>query len=112
MSLSQIRQLTECYFNEFHSLYPILDRTTFAQVNLGKFVESGLSIDGNSCLMLLIFALGSFTAYHHGNAEWGHDDAENILSPVGIGFFNEARRIMIYLPKGRTETAQCHLLAG
>lgn len=112
MSLSQTRQLTGFYFNESHTLYPVLDKSTFTQANLGKFVEDGLSVDGSSCITMLLFAIGSFAAYHHGFIEWAHNDTEDIGSPVGIGFYNEARKILTFLPKGRVETAQCHLLAG
>lgn len=112
MTLPQIRKLMDYYFGELHLLYPILDKSQFLHIEIRKLVENGLRADAGSCLLLLIFALGSLNAYHHGDMEWGHDGLDDCNSPAGIGFFNEARRILPFLPKGRHETAQCHLLAG
>lgn len=100
------------YFRDLHLLYPVLDKMHVLQVNIGKAIETGFEEGADSCLMLLIFALGSLARYQHGETEWSHEDMDDLHSPVGIGFFNKARQIMAFLPKGSPETAQCHILAG
>ena len=112
MTVVQIRQLMDHYFLDLHLLYPALDKELVLQVSLRKFLENGVQDDSDSCLMLLVFALGSQAAYHHGQTAWGHAGMDNSTNPVGLKFFNTARRILPFLPRGKCETAQCYILTG
>lgn len=112
MTLVQIRQLMDYYFLDLHLLYPVLDKETILQVSLRKLLENGVKDDSDSCLMLLVFALGSLAAYHHGQTVWSHEGMEGVTNPVGLKFFNAARRILPFLPRGKYETAQCYILSG
>ncbi|KAH9212909.1 hypothetical protein DL95DRAFT_463566 [Leptodontidium sp. 2 PMI_412] len=72
MTLAQIRQLMDYYFLDLHLSYPVLDKETVLQASLRKLLENGIRDDEDSCLMLLVFALGSQAAYHHRQTMWSH----------------------------------------
>jgi hypothetical protein len=112
MNILQVRTLIGHYLNDLYQVYPIVDKRTILEFGTTVTIEKGFSNNAESCVILIIMALGSFVAYFKGETEWGHDGMHDLDKPVGIGFFNKARQILAILPKGHIETAQCHVLSG
>lgn len=111
MNIPQVRILLNHYFDDLYEVYPIVEKRKILEYATLATLEWGFDIAHESCIVLLALALGNFVAYLHGETGRGHDKMSG-LSPVGIGFFNKARQILAFLPRGRIETAQCHALSG
>jgi hypothetical protein len=113
MSTSQASYLAHYFFNGIHLRFPIIQKRNALEVGINNCVEQdGFGDDpAFTCLCLLVFALGTFAGFHRGDSGWGHEGMDDVFSPAGVGFFNEARRHFAFLPKGQLETAQCHILA-
>lgn len=109
MSLPQsaVKGLADAYFAVFHRNTPILDKYFFHSNTLGGALATEFGYDIESCLVLVVLALGSLAvkAHEEGNfalpsrqgapgegfirPEW----YELILEePAGLSFFNEARK--------------------
>lgn len=112
MNISQVRTLLNHYFDDLYQVYPIVEKRKVLEFAALVTLERGFDIDHESCIVLLALALGSLVAYLHGETEWGHEGMNDLSSPAGIGFFNKARQVLAFLPKGHVGTAQCHVLAG
>lgn len=109
MSLSQsaVKGLADAYFAVFNRLSPILDKYHFYANTLGMATENEFGYNMESCLVLVVLALGCLAVHAHveGNfslpsvhsmprasfrrPEWYHLTSED---PPGLGFFNEARK--------------------
>lgn len=64
LSLSQLRTLTGFYFTHFHPQFLILDEDGFYANRLNQAFRAGFADTLNSCLVLLVFSLGSLAACH------------------------------------------------
>jgi hypothetical protein len=109
MSLPQsvVKGLADAYFAVFHRTTPILDKFFFYSSTLGMAVENEFGYDVESCLVLIVLALGCLAvkAHEEGNfplpsrtassqrgfvrSEWYELSVDD---PAGLKFFNEARR--------------------
>lgn len=112
MNISQVRTLLNHYLDDLYQVHPIVERRKLLEYGRRVTLESGFNNDSESCIILMALAIGNLVAYLHGESEWGHEGMNDADSPAGIGFFNKARQILAFLPKGHIGTAQCHVLAG
>lgn len=107
LPLSVIKGLADVYFAVFHRNTPVLDKFNFFSSTLGTAVENDFGYDIETCLVLIVLALGCLAvrAHEEGNfalpsrllpsdgpfvrPEW----YELVLDePAGLKFFNEARK--------------------
>ncbi|KAF3935822.1 hypothetical protein ABW19_dt0206672 [Dactylella cylindrospora] len=139
LPLSVIRGLTEAYFSTFNTSNPILDRGYFYTATLSVAVEGGFGYDVESCIVLVVLALGclAVTAHKEANfqfflpegnfdSEDGQNDNAGFVEPSwmglieegdglpsGLRFFNEQRKRFGFLMCGTgLQYVQCHLLSG
>ncbi|KAJ6255860.1 hypothetical protein Dda_9319 [Drechslerella dactyloides] len=135
LSISVIRGLTEAYFNTFNTSNPILDREYFYTATLSAAVESSFGYNIESCVLLVVLALGCLAVTAHREAdfplysprdeepkesplgfvppEWIDITEEAEGLPSGLRFFNEQRKRSGFLMCGTgLEYVQCHLLTG
>ncbi|KAF1360788.1 hypothetical protein EJ07DRAFT_113996 [Lizonia empirigonia] len=107
LSQSVVKGVADAYFAVFHRNSPILDKFHFYSSTLGSAVETDFGYDVDSCLVLVVLALGCLAvrAHEEGNfalpsrsgvQEGGFvrpDWYELILDDrPGLKFFNEARK--------------------
>lgn len=107
LSQSVVKGVADAYFAVFHRNSPILDKFHFYSSTLGSAVETDFGYDIDSCLVLVVLALGCLAvkAHEEGNfalplrsgvQEGGFvrpDWYELILDDrPGLKFFNEARK--------------------
>ncbi|KAF3174061.1 hypothetical protein TWF788_008771 [Orbilia oligospora] len=134
LPLSVIRGLTEAYFNTFNTSNPILDRGYFYTATLSVAMESGFGYNIESCILLIVLALGCMAVTAHKEAgfplfplrgegadgmvgfvppDWVEVTEEAEGMPSGLRFLNEQRRRIGFLMCGMgLEYVQCHLLVG
>ncbi|KAK6530586.1 hypothetical protein TWF281_007426 [Arthrobotrys megalospora] len=134
LPLSVIRGLTEAYFNTFNTSNPILDRGYFYSATLSVAMESGFGYNIESCILLIVLALGCMAVTAHKEAgfplfplrgeeadgmmgfvppDWMEVTEEVEGMPSGLRFLNEQRRRIGFLMCGMgLEYVQCHLLVG
>ncbi|KAF3286988.1 hypothetical protein TWF970_008819 [Orbilia oligospora] len=134
LPLSVIRGLTEAYFNTFNTSNPILDRGYFYTATLSVAMESGFGYNIESCILLIVLALGCMAVTAHKEAgfplfplrgeeadgmmgfvppDWAEVTEEAEGMPSGLRFLNEQRRRIGFLICGMgLEYVQCHLLVG
>ncbi|KAF3914440.1 hypothetical protein AA313_de0200752 [Arthrobotrys entomopaga] len=135
LPLSVVRGLTEAYFNTFNTSNPILDRGYFYTATLSVAVESGFGYNIESCILLVVLALGCLAVTAHKEAGFplfplhsGDTEAEFMVFippdwieiteeldglPSGLKFLNEQRRRFGFLICGTgLEYVQCHLLVA
>ena len=122
LSLSLVKDLCDKFFATFNLANPILDRKLFSQHTTGVAVNSEFGSNIESCLVLVVMALGSLgkAALREGGfaAAFGLD-AE--MPPGGYGtaeeegliFFNEARRRAGFVNCDNSlQSCQYYLLSG
>ncbi|KAK6514764.1 hypothetical protein TWF506_007126 [Arthrobotrys conoides] len=134
LPLSVIRGLTEAYFNTFNTSNPILDRGYFYSATLSVAMETGFGYNIESCILLIVLALGCMAVTAHKEAGFPlfplrGEEADGMLGfvppdwmdvteevedmPSGLRFLNEQRRRIGFLMCGMgLEHVQCHLLVG
>ncbi|EWC48742.1 hypothetical protein DRE_00047 [Drechslerella stenobrocha 248] len=134
LPLSVIRGLTEAYFNTFNTSNPILDRGYFYSSTLSVAVESGFGYNIESCILLVVLALGCSAVTAHKEAEfplfplqsesedgqigfvppdWIEVTQEAQGLPSGLRFFDQVRKRLGFLMCGTgLEYVQCYLLTG
>lgn len=100
LTLPQIREYTDAYFNTFNVLCPILNQDAFMDDVVTRLVREGYSDgDPSSVLALMVFALGKVAIDGvfgqpisvQGNSPSGFRGGR-MDKPPGIEIFNEARR--------------------
>lgn len=100
LTLPQIREYTDAYFNTFNVLCPILNQDAFMDDVVTRLVREGYSDgDPSSVLALMVFALGKVAVdgvfgqpiLVQGNSPSGFRGGR-MDKPPGLEIFNEARR--------------------
>jgi hypothetical protein len=100
LTIQQIQEYSDAYFNTFNVLYPILNRETFMNGVVARLLREGYGDgDAGGVLALTVFALGCVAI------EGVFERPVSVVSgqpsgfrggtidrPPGIGLFNEARR--------------------
>ncbi|KAF2824807.1 hypothetical protein CC86DRAFT_407957 [Ophiobolus disseminans] len=109
MSLPQsvVKGLADAYFAVFHRITPVLDKFFFYSSTLGMALENEFGYDIESCIVLIVLALGCLAVRAHEEGdfalptrsitsgrgfvrpEWYELTADE---PPGLKFINEARR--------------------
>ena len=119
LTIQQIQEQCDAYFNTFNVLFPLLNRDTFMNRTVAPLLRDGYADgDPNAVLALLVFALGQVaiegvferpismldgqpSGFRGGTAD----------NPPGLAIFNEARRrIGFVLTQSSLETIQIMLL--
>ncbi|KAH6692476.1 hypothetical protein F5X68DRAFT_273725 [Plectosphaerella plurivora] len=108
LALNHIDFLAGYYFAHYHPSCLVLSETTFYNHHLNRTLRGTLPDDVDTCIVLLVCALGSIAAYHDGHEEWGQ--AEEL--DVGLGLFNAAREKFFNVETADWPSVQCLLLMG
>ena len=100
LTIQQIQEQCDAYFNTFNVLFPLLNRDTFMNRTVAPLLRDGYPDgDPDACLALLVFALGQVAI--EGVFERPISVLDNQPSgfrggtadrPPGLAIFNEARR--------------------
>lgn len=112
ISLSQLRALTQSYFDRVHPHCLIIDEEKFHTSHLNQGLRTNFREGLDACLVLLVFALGSIVAYDAGKHEWGPALTAECPKDVGLGFFNRALTIFQEHESVNWISVQCLLLMG
>jgi hypothetical protein len=106
LPLSVIKGLADAYFAVFHRITPVLDKFHFFSRTLGIAMEGDFGYDIETCLVLLVLALGCLAvkAHEEGNFALPSRQPSDHLGfqrpgwyelilddPPGLKFFNESR---------------------
>ncbi|KAF4987714.1 hypothetical protein FGRMN_10210 [Fusarium graminum] len=122
LSIATLKQLSDVYFTTFNLANPILDQKTYFQRTLGVAIDGNFGICVETCIVLVVMALGSM----------GHkalQEADFISTPAsspynqfnsgtegempGLDFFNEARKRFGFLMcEQDLQACQFYLLSG
>lgn len=114
MSLPQsvVKGLADAYFAVFHRITPVLDKSFFYSNTLGLAFENEFGYDIESCLVLIVLALGCLAVRAHEEGDFAlpsrtvsseqgfvHPDWYELTAdePPGLKFINEARRRVGFL---------------
>ena len=119
LTIQQIQEQCDAYFNTFNVLFPLLNRDTFMNQTVAPLLRDGYADgDVSAVLALLVFALGQVAiegvferpiAYIDGQPSGFRGGSAN--EPPGIATFNEARRRIGFVQTQSTlETVQMLLL--
>ncbi|KAF2030679.1 hypothetical protein EK21DRAFT_111769 [Setomelanomma holmii] len=109
MSLPQsaCKGLADAYFAVFHRNTPILDKFFFYSSTLGAAMNNEFGYDIESCLVLIVLALGCLAVKAHEEGDFALPSRSSVSNrgfvrpewfelttddPPGLKFFNEARR--------------------
>ena len=129
LPMSVVKALADAYFSVFHRLTPVLDKFHFFSSTLGLAMESDFGYDIETCLVLTVLALGCLAvkAHEEGNfalparvpqpaggfirPEWY---GLVLDEPVGLTFFNEARKRSGFLSMSQNDlqTGQFYMLSS
>ncbi|KAH8891605.1 hypothetical protein GQ53DRAFT_600982, partial [Thozetella sp. PMI_491] len=119
LRISEVNALADSYFSTFNLANPILDRKLFVQHTLGTAINSDFGSNIESCVVLVVMALGSLG--HQALREGGFVGASAEIPGAGgtedgipgLAFFNEARkRIGFLLCENSIQSCQYYLLSG
>lgn len=109
MNLPQavVKGLSDAYFAVFHRNTPVLDKFYFYSSTLGLAMENEFGYDIESCLVLIVLALGCLAVRAHEEGDFAlpsrHSSSGRgfvhpgwyeltVDNPPGLKFFNEARK--------------------
>ncbi|KAK4930640.1 hypothetical protein LTR10_011978 [Elasticomyces elasticus] len=100
LTIQQIQEFSDAYFNTFNVLHPILNRETFMNFIVARLLREGYGDgDAGSVLALMVFALGKVAVegvLHRPvsviNGQPSGFRGGTINEPPGLELFNEARR--------------------
>ncbi|KAN0120118.1 hypothetical protein V8E51_002326 [Hyaloscypha variabilis] len=70
LSLLDIKSLTRYYFESSHPHTPVLIRASFQEDILASVLNKGWEANLNTCIVLLVFALGALSATDFGDDRW------------------------------------------
>lgn len=110
LSVAQIRLLSRFYFDNFNPMYMILDETQYFSSHLPEGLKSDLKGGIETCLVLLVFALGSVVAFEKGLHEWQPQSIDPLGNDTGVGFFNHALNAFQESERVDWTSVQCLLL--
>ena len=100
LSIQQIQEQCDAYFNTFNVLFPLLNRDTFMNGTVAPLLRDGYGDgDSNAVLALLVFALGQVAIDGVFERPISFIDGQpsgfrggTVEKPPGLAIFNEARR--------------------
>ncbi|KAF1993626.1 hypothetical protein P154DRAFT_449652 [Amniculicola lignicola CBS 123094] len=107
LPLSILKGLADAYFAVFHRLTPTLDKHNFFANNIGLAIDNRFGYDIETCLLLVVLALGCLAVKAHEEGTFPLPSQETdgttgfvrpdwydmvLEDPSGLGFFNEARK--------------------
>ncbi|KAL4985202.1 hypothetical protein BDW68DRAFT_147966 [Aspergillus falconensis] len=109
LPLAMIKGLSTAFFATISPFTPIMDKNFYFALTLGAAIESGFGYTMESCLVLIIMALGCLAVHAHHEGDYplpgtrgSHFESPDWLGvvqeePPGLRFFNEARRRIGFL---------------
>ncbi|KAL4820472.1 hypothetical protein BDW67DRAFT_95579 [Aspergillus spinulosporus] len=109
LPLAMIKGLSTAFFATISPFTPIMDKNFYFAFTLGAAIESGFGYTMESCLVLIIMALGCLAVHAHHEGDYplpgsrgSHFEPPDWLGvvqeePPGLRFFNEARRRIGFL---------------
>jgi hypothetical protein len=109
LPLAMIKGLSTAFFATINPFTPIMDKNFYFAFTLGAAIESGFGYTMESCLVLIIIALGCLAVHAHHEGDYplpgsrgSHFEPPDWLGvvqeePPGLRFFNEARRRIGFL---------------
>ncbi|EWZ32846.1 hypothetical protein FOCG_12727 [Fusarium oxysporum f. sp. radicis-lycopersici 26381] len=118
LSIATLKQLSDVYFTTFNLANPILDQKTYFQRTLGVAIDGNFGICIESCIVLVVMALGSMGQKALQEAGFA---GTPVSSPYvgqdgempGLDFFNEARKRFGFLMcEQDLQACQFYLLSG
>jgi hypothetical protein len=118
LSISSIKALTDEYFSTWNLATPVLDRDAFSQYTLGVAINSSFDYNIESCLLLIVLALGCLgrRALKQGGFKSSSyeiltgDAAQDHSAQL---FFDESRKRMSFLLCDQSmQSCQYNILAG
>lgn len=100
LSIQQVREYSDAYFNTFNMLCPILDQEVFMDEVVGRLLRDGYGDgDAGGVLALMVFALGKVAIEGVFGSPIGVTEGVpsgfrggSVHKPPGLNIFNEARR--------------------
>ncbi|KAF6517998.1 hypothetical protein HZS61_002076 [Fusarium oxysporum f. sp. conglutinans] len=97
LSIATLKQLSDVYFTTFNLANPILDQKTYFQRTLGVAIDGNFGVCIESCIVLVVMALGSMGQKALQEAGFAGTPASSPYvgqdgEMPGLDFFNEARK--------------------
>jgi hypothetical protein len=122
LSIATLKQLSDVYFTTFNLANPILDQKTYFQRTLGVAIDGNFGICIETCIVLVVMALGSMGQKALQEAGFVSTPASSPYVQFGSGhegempgldFFNEARKRFGFLMcEQDLQACQFYLLSG
>ncbi|QGI87717.1 hypothetical protein CEK25_002673 [Fusarium fujikuroi] len=118
LSIATLKQLSDVYFTTFNLANPILDQKTYFQRTLGVAIDGNFGICIESCIVLVVMALGSMGQKALQEAGLAGTPASSPYAGQegempGLDFFNEARKRFGFLMcEQDLQACQFYLLSG
>ncbi|KAG5758076.1 hypothetical protein H9Q72_013790 [Fusarium xylarioides] len=118
LSIATLKQLSDVYFTTFNLANPILDQKTYFQRTLGVAIDGNFGICIESCIVLVVMALGSMGQKALQEAGFSGTPASSPYvgqdgEMPGLDFFNEARKRFGFLMcEQDLQACQFYLLSG
>lgn len=121
LTVQQIQEYSDAYFNTFNVLYPLLSRHTFMNEIVARLLREGYADgDAGAVLALLVFALGQLAIEGVFDRPLGEYNGipsgfrgGTLEHPPGLNIFNEARRRIGFVhTQSSLENVQIFLLQG
>ncbi|OBS24479.1 hypothetical protein FPOA_05021 [Fusarium poae] len=122
LSIATLKELSDVYFTTFNLATPILDQKTYFQRTLGVAIDGNFGICIESCIVLVVMALGLMgqramreagflpTPVSSPYPNFGSGQDEEM---PGLDFFNEARKRFGFLMcEQDLQACQFYLLSG
>lgn len=119
LTIQQIQEYSDAYFNTFNVLYPLLSRDSFMNEIVARLLREGYGDgDAGAVLALLVFALGQLAlegvfdrSISVTNGVSSGFRGGTLEHPPGLGIFNEARRRLGFInTQCSLENVQVYLL--
>ncbi|KAF5643474.1 C6 finger domain protein [Fusarium tjaetaba] len=118
LSIATLKQLSDVYFTTFNLANPVLDQKTYFQRTLGVAIDGNFGICIESCIVLVVMALGSMGQKALQEAGFAGTPASSPYvgqdaDMPGLDFFNEARKRFGFLMcEQDLQACQFYLLSG
>jgi len=119
LSIATLKELSDVYFTTFNLATPILDQKTYFQRTLGVAIDGNFGICIESCIVLVVMALGLMGQKALREARFTSTPvstpypSEQEDEMPGMDFFNEARKRFGFLMcEQDLQACQFYLLSG